>query len=151
MKKMAVAVCAGLVLAGALVAAICWHQQRQAVRAQLIDADEAIRTLDEYSNQQYSRGPATDLTEADLLARDKVAALEHGYHTAAENACGVILGFELDAVEAKVKTRRAVYEGALLAAENSPTQRAATSAFAKAMSDFPAQTTSQNSCIDDLQ
>jgi hypothetical protein len=151
MKKTVIAVCAGLVSAGAFAAAICWHQQRQAVRAQLVDTDEAIRTLDEYSNQQYSGGPAMDLTEADLRARDKMAALEHGYHTVAENACGAMLGVELDNVETKVKTRRAVYEGALLAAENSPSQKAATSAFAKAMLDFPAPTTSQNSCIGNLQ
>jgi hypothetical protein len=151
MKNTAIAVCAVLLLAGALIAAICWHQQRQAVRAELVDADEAIRALDEYSNQQYSGGPAIDLTEADLRAREKMAALDHGYHTVAENACGAMLGFELDTVETKMKTRRAVFEGARLAAETSSSQKAANAAFAKAMSDFPAPTTSPNSCIDDLR
>lgn len=151
MKKIAIAVCAGLILISALIGGICWHLQRRAVRAQLVDADEAIRTLDEYSNQQYAGGPAADLTEADLRARDKMAALEHGYHTVAENACGVMLGFELDTVETKVKTRRAVYARALLAAEIYSDEKASNSAFAKAMSDFPGPMSTQNSCIDELK
>lgn len=143
MKKVAIIACLGLAVVGGLVAEICWRQQRQAIRAQLIDADEAIRTLDQYSEQQYSGGPTMDLTQADLRARDKVAILDHGYHTEKENSCGVSLSFELSTVESRVSIRRSLYETATI--------KGTPDAFKEAQKDWPAPTTAQNPCIDDLR
>lgn len=143
MKKIIAAVCVGVVLVGAFIAASWWHQQRQAVRAQLIDADEAIRTLDQYSDQQYSGGPIMDLTQADLRARDKVAALDYGYHTENENFCGTMIGSELSIVETRVSIRRAIY--ARISIEPTP------KAIEEAHKNWPAPLPARDSCIDNLK
>jgi len=94
-----------------------------------------------------------DLTQADLRARDKLNFEDGAYHTVKENACAVILGFELGSVEAHMSSRQSLYSIGILEAEKPANSgsKAKADPFKLTKQRWPVRVTKVAPCIDELE
>jgi hypothetical protein len=113
-KKIAVGVCIGLVTAATVAGTMYWHAQRRAAAANLLQADEAIRALDEHASEAYAGGDPAALALLDLNAQEKMKSVGTAHLTTNENACAVELGLALDTAEARASSAIAIYRTAVL-------------------------------------
>jgi hypothetical protein len=114
MKKIAIGICLGSIAIAAVALGLWWHHQRRAAAADLLQADEAIRALDEQAAVRYSGSDPATLAALDAIAREKMKALDALHLTADENFCAVDLGFKLETAEAGAQTAVEIFRYDLL-------------------------------------